>query len=77
MSRATSDGYFVTTDEAGREHRFVARKGAVIPPGAAFVAAEDAGADAAETETAPKPAARKGKVGPSETSDAAGPSETS
>ena len=70
-SRAAYDGYYTTTDEGGREHRFIVRKGDVMPPGATFVAAED---ETAATESAPK-AAKKTKAGPSETAESAGPSE--
>lgn len=71
MSKASGNGYYTTTDEAGRVHRFVVRKGDTIPDGAAFVAGEqDAPAEAASVDRATVTAdPRK----PAETSAADGP----
>ena len=67
MAKAERDGIYTLPGENGRVKRFVARKGDVLPEGAAMV--DDANAEAPKDA---KAAAKK----PSETVKAAGPSET-
>lgn len=73
MAKASADGIFTTEDESGRVHRFKARKGDVLPEGATLLD-ETPADDAAEK---PAKQAKAAERGPSETTAAKAPKESS
>lgn len=65
--KASGDGFYTTTDEQGIVHRFVVRKGDTVPEGATFEAGE-------QKDEQPK---TKASTGPTETTAATPPKQTS